>query len=141
MLKKHYHWPKMAKDVDHFVRKCSTCHLAKSYVLPQGLYSPLPVPLGSWQEIRLDFITGLPRTQRSKDSIMVVVDGFLKMAHFIPCYTIYDASNVANLQFKEVVRLYSIPRSMVFDRFISCFWLTLWTKIGTMLKFCITRHP
>jgi len=45
MLKEHYYWPRMSKDVDHFVNRCSTCQMAKSRVLPHGLYSPLPAPL------------------------------------------------------------------------------------------------
>jgi len=44
MLKEHYFWPKMARDVEHLIRRCSTCQLAKSHTLPQGLYSPLPTP-------------------------------------------------------------------------------------------------
>ena len=30
----------MTKDVEHFIKRCSTCKLAKNHVLPQGLYSP-----------------------------------------------------------------------------------------------------
>jgi len=92
MLKEHYYWPKMSKDVEHFVKRCSPCQMAKSRVLPHGLYSPLPVPLAPCEDVSLDFIMGLPRTQRSKDSVMVVVDRFSKMAHFIPCHTTHDAS-------------------------------------------------
>ena len=144
MLKEHYYWPKMSRDVDHFVKRCSTCQMAKSHVLPHGLYSPLPVPMAPWEDVSLDFITGLPRTQRSKDSIMVVVDRFSKMAHFIPCHTTHDASQIANLYFKEIVRLHGIPKSMVSDRdtkFLSHFWLTLWRNMGTHLKFSTTSHP
>jgi len=85
MLKEHYYWPSLSKDVEHFVRRCSTCQLAKSHLRPQGLYSPLPVPHGPWEDVGLDFITELPSTQRQKDSMMVVVDRFLKMAHFVAC--------------------------------------------------------
>jgi len=46
MLKYHYYWPKMTRDVDHLVKKFSTCHLAQSYVLLKVLYSPLSIPLG-----------------------------------------------------------------------------------------------
>ena len=62
MLEEHYYWPKMAKDVEHFIKRCSICQLAKNHVLPQGLYSSLAVPQFLWEDISLDFITGLPRT-------------------------------------------------------------------------------
>jgi len=75
---------------------------------------------------------------------MVVVDRFSKMAHFMACHTTFDASQVANLYFKEIVRLYGIPRRMVSDRdtkFLSHFWLTLWKKLSTHLKFSTSCHP
>nr|GEW99599.1 RNA-directed DNA polymerase [Tanacetum cinerariifolium] len=85
----HFIWPKMERDVEHYVRRCLPCHQAKSHSSPHGLYMPLPVPIAPWEDISLDFIIGLPRTQRQKDSIMVVVDRFSKMAHFIACHTTY----------------------------------------------------
>ena len=116
MLKEHYYWPRMSKDVQDVLKRCATCQVAKSHLLPHGLYMPLPVHTLPWEDVSMDFVLGLPRTQRSKDSIFVVVDRFLKMAHFIRYAKTNDATHIAELYFKEVTRLHGIPRSIVLDR-------------------------
>ena len=105
----------MQGDVQDVVRKCVTCHVSKSTFKP-GEYTPLPVPNRPWEDVSMDFIVALPRTQRGKDAIMVVVDRFSKMAHFVACHKADDASNVADLYFHEVVRLHGVPQTIVSDR-------------------------
>ncbi|KAH9792663.1 hypothetical protein KPL71_004221 [Citrus sinensis] len=106
VLQEHFYWPHMKQDVERLCGKCVTCRQAKLKVQPYGLYTLLPIPNVPWIDVSMDFALGLPRSKQGKYSIFVVVDRFSKMAHFIPCHKMDDASNVADLFFREIVRLH-----------------------------------
>jgi len=56
VLKGHYFWPGMDKDVQDILGRCATCQIAKNHSLPQGLYTPLPVPTLPWVDVSIDFV-------------------------------------------------------------------------------------
>nr|GEX83096.1 RNA-directed DNA polymerase [Tanacetum cinerariifolium] len=126
------------------LERCRTCHIAKTHSSNASLYTPLYVLVAPWKDVSLDFVLCLPRTQRAKDSVMVVVDRFSKMAHFVPCSKTFDASQVARLYFAKIMKLHGVPKTLTFDRdvkFVSHFWRTFWTRLGSKLQFSSSHHP
>jgi len=143
-LQEHFFWPHMRKSVHSFCNKCIACRKAKSKVHPHDLYTSLPIPTMPWVDISMDFILGLPKTSKGKDSIFVVVDRFSKMAHFIPCHKVDDACYIANLFFKEVVRLHGLPRSIMSDRdskFLSQFGRPYGANLAQNFYFLLLATP
>jgi hypothetical protein len=92
----------------------------------------------------MDFVIGLPRTQKGNDSIWVIIDCLTKVAHFILVKTTFGGATPAQIYLKEIVRLHGIPRRIVSDRgtqFTSKFWLSLQQAMGTKLEFSTAYHP
>ena len=108
------------------------------------MLQPLPIPDWKWDEIGMDFITGLPRTRSSYDSIWVVVDRLTKVARFIPVKTTYTSAQLAKIYMSKIVCLHGVPRKVVSDRgtqFTSKFWRQLHESLGTRLEFSTAFHP
>ncbi|KAL0549351.1 hypothetical protein IC582_013832 [Cucumis melo] len=84
-LKRVYWWRNMKREVAEFVSKCLVCQQVKApRQKPAGLLQPLSIPEWKWENVSMDFITGLPRTLRGFTVIWVVVDRLTKSAHFVP---------------------------------------------------------
>eukprot|EP00253_Pinus_taeda_P008175 PITA_08175 len=65
----------MKKDVVEYLARCLECQQVKAeHQHPTGLLQPIRIPEWKWETITMDFITGLPKSKRNNDSIMVVVD-------------------------------------------------------------------
>jgi hypothetical protein len=108
------------------------------------LLQPLKVPKWKWEEIGMDFIVGLPRTQRGYDSIWVIVDRLTKVAHFIPVKTTYTGPQLAELYILRIVCLHGVPKKIVSNRgtqFTSKFWERLHESMDMKLNFSLTYHP
>ena len=74
----------------------------------------------------MDFIESLPQSGR-KNIILVVIDHFSKLTHFLALAHPYTTKMVAEKFVEGVVKLYGMPRSIISDRdpiFISHFCVT-----------------
>jgi hypothetical protein len=144
LLQRNYHWHGMKKDVGRLVNSCGVFQRSKRGSSNAGLYLPLPVPSKPQEHVSMDFVMGFPPTSRRSDSIMVVVDWFSKMAHFVACKKVHDASSIVGLYFKDIYKLHGLPSSIVSNRdskFLAHFWRTLWKKLGTNLNYSTSFHP
>lgn len=138
------YWPNMRRHVEKYVKSCHTCRVSKTQTTkPSGLLQPLPIPDRPWTHIAMDLIVNLPKTRANHDAIAVFVDRFSKAAHFVACRTTYTAEDLADLFFKNVVRLHGLPTSIVSDRdtrFCSRFWTYLFARLGTRLDMSTAYH-
>jgi len=92
----------------------------------------------------MDFVNGLPKTQKGNDSIWVIVDRLTKVAHFLPIRTSYGGDRLAQLYVDNIVKLHGVPWRIVSDRgtqFTSKFWKRLHEAMGTKLDFSLAYHP
>jgi hypothetical protein len=104
----------------------------------------LKIPEWKWEEIGMDFIVGLPRTQAGYDSIWVIVDRLTKVAQFIPVKTTYSGAKLGELYMSRIVCLHGVPKKIVSDRgsqFTYKFWEKLHESMDTKLNFSSAYHP
>ncbi|GJQ94961.1 putative reverse transcriptase domain-containing protein [Tanacetum coccineum] len=144
-MKQLYWWPNMKADIATYVSKCLTCLRVKAeHQKPSGLLVQPEIPQWKWDNITMDFVTKLPRTQSGNDTIWVIVDRLTKSAHFLPMRETDPMDKLARLYLKEVVTRHGIPVSIICDRdprFASNFWRSFQKALGTRLDMSTAYHP
>nr|CAE02083.2 OSJNBa0074B10.11 [Oryza sativa Japonica Group] len=124
-LKGKFWWVSMRREIAEFVALCDVCQRVKAeHQRPAGLLQPLQIPEWKWEEIGMDFITGLPRTSS--------------------VHTTYTGKRLAELYLARIMCLHGVPKKIVSDRgsqFTSKFWQKLQEELGTRLNFSTAYHP
>ncbi|WVZ97800.1 LOW QUALITY PROTEIN: hypothetical protein U9M48_043312 [Paspalum notatum var. saurae] len=135
-LKERFWWYGMKRAVAEYVAVCDTCQRVKAEHQRSTEWK--------WEEISMDFIVGLPRTQKGYNSILVVVDRLTKVAHFIPVNTTYSGARLAELYISRIICLHGVPKRIISDRgsqFTSRFWEQLHDSLDSKLRFSTAYHP
>lgn len=148
VIRRYYWWPKVKREVYAYVDTCDVCQRMKApRHKPYGLLESLPIPEGPWQDITMDFVTGLPPAKHRRciyDAILVVVDRFSKMVKFIPTTTDVDSAELANILCDDVFAAFGTPRSIVSDRgtvFTAKYWGTLCYTLAIRRNLSTAFHP
>jgi len=115
IITRDFYWKGLTEWINDYVGSCDECQHNKSPRHARwGLLQPLETPYAAWNSISTDFITQLPESQ-GYTQIMVVVDRFTKMAHFIGLPTNATAKDVANVFLREVWKLHGLPTEIISD--------------------------
>lgn len=151
LITRKYYMPKLRQAIHTYIQGCLQCSQNKpSLHKPYGKLESLPIPTSPWESISMDLIVKLPTSKSlatpdtPSDSILVVIDRFSKMGHFIPCKEAMSAVQLAHLLFNHVFKLHGIPTSIISDRgsiFMSTFFTSLSQLLNINQKFSTAYHP
>jgi hypothetical protein len=145
LLGRNFWWPRMKADIELYVQSCHQCQVVKySTRKPQGLLQPLGIPAQPWDDVSMDFITGLPRTDRGTEQILVVTDKLTKMVHFVGTPLELTAPQLAKLLCETVFRLHGIPKRIISDRdklLTSSFWQGVAKQLNIHQAMSTAFHP
>ncbi len=111
LIRRHFFWPTMKRDIKNYVQSCKKCQESKASTQRKlGKLRPFPPTERKWEEISMDFMFSLPKAKDNKKAILVVVDKLLKRAHFIPLTAEHKAEDTAKC---SITRCISITACLV----------------------------
>jgi len=144
MVTRNFWWPGVTREVKQYVEGCDACQRNKNCTEQlAGKLMPNSIPDKAWSHISADFMTKLPLAQ-GYNSILVVVDCFTKMAHFVPTMEKTTAEGLARLFRDNVWRLHGLPKSIISDRglqFAAGLMRELNGLLGILTKLLTAFHP
>ena len=145
IIPRRWFWPDMLNDVRRFVRNCDVCGDATVWRhMKQGLLKPLPVPDRIWNEITIDFISGLP-SSNGCTTIQVITDRLGKGKSYEAVKEGQLSAEATAARFVDRhVRYHGFPRGIVSDRgvqWVNIFWKRVCELIGIQRRLSTAYHP
>jgi len=106
LIKRTYWWPGLKEDVKKYVQGCIKCQQNKvQHQKRAGELHPLEISEGPWQDISIDMIGPLPRSNEM-DAILVIVDCFTKMIRLKATTTNISSEGVAKVYRDEIWKIH-----------------------------------
>jgi len=144
LVTRNFWWPGVTREVKRYVEECNVYQRNKNRMQPPaGKLMPNSIPEKVWLHISADFITKLPLAQ-GYDAILVIVDRFTKMGHFIPTTEKTSAEGLAHLFRDNIWKLHGLPDSIISDRgpqFVAGIMKELNCMLGIETKLSMVFHP
>jgi len=143
LIKKTYWWLGLKEDIKKYIQGCFKCQQNKvQHQRKAGELHPLEIPKGSWQEISIDIIGPLPKSN-GMDAIVVIVDQFTKMIRLKTTTMNILLEGIAKIYRDEIWKLHGIPRKILSDRglqFVLKFMEELTKALGTKRQLLTAYH-
>jgi len=144
VIKRIYWWPGLKEDIKKYIQGCFKCQQNKfQYQKKAGELHPLEILEGPWQEISINIIRPLPRSN-GMDAIVVIVDWFTKMIRLKATTTNISLEGIIKIYRDEIWKLHEIPRNILSDRgpqFASKFMEELTKALGMKRQLSTAYHP
>ena len=144
LLYKNYYWPNMQEFVKKYVHHCNMCKHNKGFRFKkQDVLQPLLVLDQRWQDISIDFVTGI-LTVKGANAICKIINRFFKKRHYIATDKEIDIKKLADLFVHYVWKLYSLHRSIISDcstQFVNDFWKFLYKRLGISVQLFTAWYP
>jgi len=142
LLSRNFYWGNMERDVRKYCSECDICQRTKApRHAKHGLLHPLELACKPWTHISTDFITDLPESEGAT-IILVLVDRFTKMAHFVPIKK-KDSPTVARAYLENIWKYHGFPEDVVSDRdttFTGSFFTDLYNYLGIKRSMSTAYH-
>lgn len=138
-----YYWPKMRRDIQAFIAKCSICTAFKTpNTAPAGRMGRHHVS-GPWQSIAMDFTGKYPRSPRRNEFLLSVQCLFSRFTLLFPM-TNSRASSLVKVLEDKVFCSFGVPSSVVCDngsQFVSKEFMDLMKEKNIAIKYTALYHP
>jgi len=107
-----------------------------------GELHPLKIPQEPWQEISIDIIGPLPKSNRM-DAIVVIINRFTKIICLRAITTNISSEGIVQIYRDDIWKLHGVPRKILSDRgpqFTSKFMKEFTKALGTKRQLSMAYH-